>query len=122
MGRRRRKVTCDLRRHGNLAPEPYANRPEANPWVFYGARNRPVGDHLTGSTEACQQAGFEGLLLHDLRRSAFRNMERAGIPGAVALAISGHRTESVYRRYDIVSQGDFETANELTDYTKMESS
>jgi integrase len=84
----------------------YANQPEANPWVFYGARNRPVGDHLTGWTEACQRVGFEGLLFHDLRRSAVRNMERAGIPRAVAMAISGHRTESVYQRYDIVSQGD----------------
>lgn len=56
----------------------YANRLEANPWVFYGARNRPVGDHLTGWTEACQRAGFEGLLFHDLRRSAVRNMDRAG--------------------------------------------
>lgn len=36
------------------------------------------------------------------------------------MAISGHRTESVYRRYDIVSQADFETAKErLTDYAKM---
>jgi integrase len=50
----------------------YANRPEANPWVFYGARNRPVGDHLPGWTEACERAGFPGLLFHDLRRSAVR--------------------------------------------------
>jgi integrase len=97
----------------------YANRPEANPWVFNGARNRPVGDHLPGWTEACERAGFPGLLFHDLRRSAVRNMERAGVARSVAMKISGHRTEATYRRYDIVSQGDLEVAKQkLTDYAR----
>jgi integrase len=97
----------------------YANRPAANPWVFYGARNRPVGDHLPGWSEACESAGFPGLLFHDLRRSAVRNMERAGVSRNVAMGISGHRTESTYRRYDIVSPGDMEAAKQkLTDYAR----
>ena len=47
-------------------------------WVFYGARNRPVDNHLHGWAEACRRAGVPGLLFHDLRRSAVRNMNRAG--------------------------------------------
>ena len=57
-----------------------------------------------------------GLKFHDLRRSAVRNMERAGIPRNIAMSITGHRTESVYRRYDIVSDRDLKQAA-----TKLES-
>lgn len=52
------------------------------------------------------KAGFPSLIFHDLRRSAIRNMERAGVLRTVAMRISGHRSESVYRRYAIVSTQD----------------
>jgi integrase len=79
------------------------------PWIFH-FRGRPIGSHLKGWEKACKEAGLDGLHFHDLRRSAVRNMERAGIPRNVAMAISGHRTEAVYRRYDIISPRDLKLA------------
>ena len=59
---------------------------------------------------AVATVGLPGLLFHDLRRSAVRNMERAGIPRAVAMAITGHKREDVYRRYNIVNDRDIQAA------------
>lgn len=51
-------------------------------------------------------AGLPGLLLHDFRRSAVCNMIRRGVPQKTARQISGHKTDSVFERYNIVSQAD----------------
>jgi integrase len=81
----------------------------ACPWVFHRA-GEPISDFRNAWEKACDLAGVPNLLFHDLRRSAVRNMERSGVPRSVAMRISGHKTESTYRRYDIVSERDITDA------------
>lgn len=75
------------------------------PWVFH-REGRQVGDYRDSWNTACRKAGVPGKLVHDLRRTAVRNLERAGVPRSVAMKLTGHKTENVYRRYAIVSEAD----------------
>ncbi len=89
------------------------NWPEC-PYVIQRG-GRPVSDPRKAWKKACQAVGLPGLWPHDLRRSAIRNLDRAGVSPKIATAISGHKTRSVYERYNIVADRDLADAAEKVD-------
>jgi integrase len=83
---------------------------QPNDFVLTRSDGRPIGDFRISWGTATAKAKVAGLLFHDLRRTAVRNMIRAGIPERVAMQISGHKTRSIFDRYNIVSQADIRDA------------
>jgi integrase len=81
------------------------------PYVFHWD-GRKVGDFKKAWKTACKKSGLEGTLVHDLRRCAARNLSRAGVPEVVAMKITGHKTNSMYRRYRIVDENELREAQE----------
>ena len=68
------------------------------PWVFHRVGS-PIKSFWKAWRTACKAAGAPGRIPHDFRRTAVRNLERAGVPRSVAMKIVGHKTEAIYRRY-----------------------
>ncbi len=68
------------------------------PYAFH-FEGKQIGDFRKSWANACAMAEVPELLFHDLRRTAGRRLEDAGVPRSVAMRITGHKTESMYLRY-----------------------
>jgi integrase len=74
--------------------------------LIFHRRGQPIRDPRTAWKNACEKSGCPGRLMHDLRRSAVRDMIRGGTPQSVCMDISGHRSLSIFKRYNITDGDD----------------
>jgi integrase len=90
-------------------------------YVFTRSNGKSIRNFRKLWANACEHAGCAGLLFHDLRRTAARNLRRAGVAEGVIQRIGGWKTRSVFERYNIVTQTDIADAmNKLEEAEKAQ--
>ena len=75
------------------------------PHVFHRS-GKPITAFTKAWRAACAAAGCPGRIPHDFRRTAVRNLVRSAVPKRVAMQMTGHKTPSVFARYNIVNEAD----------------
>ena len=86
-----------------------------SPWIFH-RQGKPVRKFSRVFANARAAAGVPQKTVHDFRRTALRDFIRAGVHQHVAMQMSGHRSASVFRRYDIVDVEDVRLALRKTEH------
>jgi hypothetical protein len=79
--------------------------------VFFWDDGSPIRSYRAGWETAVKESGIRRIP-HDLRRTAVRNLEIAGVPRTAAMKMVGHKTEAIYRRYAIVDEAMMQSAAE----------
>jgi integrase len=106
---RRREVTRDRERElGRIVPH-----------VFTRANGKPLGTFNKRWATACRAAGVAGRVLHDFRRTAVRNLVRAGVPERVAMQMVGWKSRQMLDRYHIVNAADLIEAAKKLDAARL---
>lgn len=96
-----------------LLDHQWNHRQRLSPWVFPGRGGRALNRNtVQGAWKKAREKIGSTAVIHDLRRSFVRDCERSGIPRSVAMSITGHKSEAVYRRYAITSVNDQSEAME----------
>jgi integrase len=78
--------------------------------LVFHRNGKPIKSFYSAWRAACTASGLPGRIPHDFRRSAVRNLVRAGVPEKTAMLLTGHKTRSVFDRYDIVNESDLREA------------